>query len=47
MQNALFKLPQYRRLWSGQICSSMAYQMLVVAVGWQVYELTHSPSCWA
>lgn len=43
MQNALFKLPQYRRLWSGQICSSMAYQMLVVAVGWQVYELTHSP----
>lgn len=26
----------------GQITSSLAYNMLVIAVGWQIYDLTHS-----
>lgn len=28
--------------WCIRICSMMGFQMLAVAVGWQVYELTHS-----
>lgn len=28
--------------WGVRICAMMAFQMLAVAVGWQVYELTHS-----
>jgi len=31
--------PQY---FAGQVLSQLAYQMLVVAVGWQIYDLTNS-----
>lgn len=27
--------------WLVRICSMMSFQMLAVAVGWQVYALTH------
>jgi MFS family permease len=29
--------------WCVRICSMMGFQMLAVAVGWQVYDITHSP----
>ena len=28
--------------WTGRVASSMAYQMLALVIGWQVYELTNS-----
>src|SRR4029079_13470712 len=28
--------------WAGRVASSMAYQMLALVIGWQVYELTDS-----
>ena len=28
--------------WTGRVASSMAYQMLALVIGWQVYELTDS-----
>ncbi|WP_024871801.1 MFS transporter [Tolumonas lignilytica] len=36
------KHPVFVRFLSSMALSSLAYQMLVVAVGWQVYDLTHS-----
>jgi MFS family permease len=32
----------FRRYWLGETASTLAWQMLVVAVGWQMYELTDS-----
>ena len=32
----------FRHFWSGQILSSLAFQMLTVGIGWQVYDLTDS-----
>jgi MFS family permease len=29
--------------WFARVSSTIAYQMLAVAVGWQIYALTHSP----
>jgi MFS family permease len=34
--------PSFRRFWMAQAASSTAYQILVVALGWHVYDLTHS-----
>lgn len=28
--------------WSGRVLSSMAFQMMSVAIGWQIYSITHS-----
>lgn len=36
------KHPVFMRFLSSMALSSLAYQMLVVAVGWQVSDLTHS-----
>ena len=36
------KQPVFIRFISSMALSSLAYQMLVVAVGWQVYDLTSS-----
>ncbi|WP_018151690.1 MFS transporter [Leeia oryzae] len=33
----------YRKFWSAQILSTIARQMVVVAMGWQIYYLTGSP----
>ncbi len=29
--------------WGARVCSMLAMQMQVVAVGWQIYEMTHDP----
>lgn len=38
-------MPAYRRIWSGQAVSNVGVAVTVVAVGQQVYDLTHS-SLW-
>jgi len=38
----LLQQPNLLRFWLGQTGAFMAYNMLVVAVGWQVYDLTNS-----
>lgn len=39
---AFFINTDFARYWFVRICSMMAFQMLAVAVGWQVYDLTGS-----
>ena len=39
---ALFRLPGYARFWASRIVAITAGQMLLVALGWQVYDLTGS-----
>jgi MFS family permease len=34
--------PAFTKLWLGETATVLAYQMLVVAVGWQTYDLTDS-----
>lgn len=41
-KSLLLQHPNLLRFWLGQTGAFMAYNMLVVAVGWQVYDLTHS-----
>lgn len=38
---SVFREPAYARLWLARICSTISFQMAAVAVGWQVYDLTH------
>lgn len=38
----VFREPAYARFWLARVCSTMSYQIAGVAVGWQVYALTHS-----
>ena len=38
----LLRLGDYMRMWGARLASTAAQQMLMVAVGWQMYELTHS-----
>ncbi|MED5620153.1 MFS transporter [Ideonella sp. BN130291] len=40
--SALFAHPSFIRFWAGRLAGTMASQMLMVAVGWQMYELTGS-----
>lgn len=40
--NAFFINRDFFLYWCIRICSMMGFQMLAVAVGWQVYDLTHS-----
>ena len=35
--------PPFVLFWFARVSTTMAYQMLVVAVGWQLYELTGNP----
>ncbi|HLF75915.1 MAG TPA: MFS transporter [Dehalococcoidia bacterium] len=37
------KYPQYRRYWLGNLAAVSGQQMLILAQGWLVYELTESP----
>jgi len=39
---SVFREPSYARFWCARICSTMSFQMAGVAVGWQMYALTHS-----
>ncbi len=34
--------PSFLRFWAGRLCGTMANQMLMVAVAWQMYDLTRS-----
>jgi len=36
------RTPAFTRFWLGDTATVLAYQMLVVAIGWQVYDLTNS-----
>lgn len=38
----LWRLRDYRRMWGARLAGTAAQQMLMVAVGWQMYELTDS-----
>jgi MFS family permease len=38
---SLLKHPGFLELWSSRLCSMFAYQMVSVAVGWQIYDITH------
>ena len=38
----LFRHKAFMRLWSSRLASTGASQMLMVAVGWQMYDLTGS-----
>ncbi len=42
MSTSLFRNPKFLRYFLSQGSSQLAYQMLVVAVGWQMYDLTNS-----
>ena len=38
---SLFRHPGFLEYWSSRLNSMFAFQMLSVAVGWQIYDLTH------
>ncbi|MDP4128063.1 MAG: MFS transporter [Bacillota bacterium] len=38
---SLFKQPSFAKFWASRILSSTSFQMLSVAIGWQMYELMH------
>src|ERR1700690_949626 len=40
--NSIFGHGTFRRFWSSRVLSTMAFQLQGVAVGWQIYALTHS-----
>lgn len=40
-RESLFRQPSFRNFWGSRILSSASFQMLSVAIGWQMYELTH------
>lgn len=39
---AVFRLPAYRRYFSGNMILILGWQMQKVAIGWEIYERTHS-----
>ena len=39
---SLASFPSFRRLWRGRVAGTVANQMLLVALGWQMYDLTGS-----
>lgn len=41
-KNPLFAQRSFLRFWATRVATTMANQMLMVAVGWQMYDLTHS-----
>jgi MFS family permease len=42
MPASSLKSPSFTRFWLGDTATVLGYQMLVVAIGWQTYELTDS-----
>jgi MFS family permease len=42
MQTEFWRDARFTRYWLGDIASVLANQMLVLAVGWQIYEITNS-----
>jgi len=39
---AVFGIRSYKNFWIARVCSAMAYQIVGVAVGWQLYAITKS-----
>ncbi|MDP9126584.1 MAG: MFS transporter [Pseudomonadota bacterium] len=39
---SLASFPSFLRFWAGRVAGTMGNQMVQVAVGWQMYDLTHS-----
>jgi MFS family permease len=39
---SLASYPSFLRFWAGRVAGTMGNQMVMVAVGWQMYDLTHS-----
>ena len=39
---SLGSYPSFLRFWAGRVAGTMGNQMVMVAVGWQMYDLTHS-----
>jgi MFS family permease len=42
MQTSLLRHALFTRFWVGDIASTLGNQMLVLAVGWQIYDITNS-----
>lgn len=40
---AAFAYPAFSRYWAARFCSTFAVQIVSVAVGWQIYDLTRDP----
>jgi MFS family permease len=40
-RKSLLKQPAFAKFWFSRILSSSSFQMLSVAIGWQMYDLTH------
>lgn len=40
---AAFRYPAYVRFWTARLLTNFATQVVSVAVGWQMYDLTHDP----
>jgi len=38
----ILKNHDFKYFWFSRVGTALAYQMLSVAVGWKIYELTHS-----
>ena len=41
-RSLLAEHPAFRLFWCARTASALSFQMQAVAVGWQIYELTHS-----
>lgn len=39
-----FGYPAYARYWAARLCTTLAIQIVAVAVAWQVYDLTRNPA---
>src|ERR1700709_2561006 len=42
VSSSLRAYPSFLRFWAGRVAGTMANQMLLVALAWQMYDLTHS-----
>ena len=38
-----FSYPGFRYFWLTTLCSSFAAQIMAVAIGWQIYDMTRNP----
>lgn len=42
-RSLILRHPSFFRFWVGQLGANSGFQMLSVAIGWQLYDLTHRP----
>jgi len=42
VSSSLASYPSFLRFWAGRVAGTMGNQMVMLAVGWQMYDLTHS-----